>query len=529
MTKRVLFFLMLWTSLVIVADAMDRALVVGVNYYKQPGIRRTEGSVEDAEAIKDVLQTRFSFAPSSITVLRNEKATAQNILLELDRLVKETKYGDRVFFHYSGHGYQVFDDPAPYGDERDGLDEVIAPYDVSAQRVEGGKLKLALTKGSYISDDTINSYIVKLAGRSVVMFFDSCSSGTLSRGITNDASNYSRYLSLNENSRSFSDKDAYSYQPAEPASRDLSLIRDQNLGNGDINGVVVISAASPYQEAFPVKVGNGYRGAAAFLFEQMVRSGNPTLQQIRNKLVQEIQGARFAKQRDNSFQKPEVDVLSKNDLWNKPLYGWAIANTDFQSSSSSAYTNGLESALTNQYSKIKVGFSLKWNGLPEENANKKRFDNIFYLGDELNFTVETNEDGYLYVFVFSANKIAACMFPAYVEKDGNLVPADIANYVKAGVHNFPREASKFPSVKEPYTPYVSTPIGRDVWVAILSKQKFDVDRQSYTWDEVFQLLGLSKIEKIITERTRGAGNKSPVTLTETDWQSAIIAVQSVNQ
>src|ERR1044072_5890505 len=108
MTKRVLFFLMLWTSLVIVADAMDRALVVGVNYYKQPGIRRTEGSVEDAEAIKDVLQTRFSFAPSSITVLRNEKATAQNILLELDRLVKETKHCDRVFLHYSRRRYYQF-------------------------------------------------------------------------------------------------------------------------------------------------------------------------------------------------------------------------------------------------------------------------------------------------------------------------------------------------------------------------------------------------------------------------------------
>jgi hypothetical protein len=510
------------------SEAKDRALVIGVNYYKQKDIQRTEGAVEDAEAIAALLQTRFFFEKSAIVLLRNEEATTARILQELDRIVRETTFGDRIFVHYSGHGYQV-PDASPI-EEADGLDEVITPYDVSTRKAPPGqKVKLELGANTYIPDDTINTYIARLSGRISVMFFDSCSSGTLSRAMGSAARKYSRYLRVDENSRSMSgDLKGYSYVPADAKSRDLSLVKDQNMGDGNVNGAIVISAASAYQEAFPVMVGDTYRGGATYLFEQYLKTGNPTVRQIQERLVEGIKAEEFLRQDDGSFQKPEVDVLSAINLWDSPLFGKPITNTDFQSLSKANYSTGLEAALTNQYSKMKVSLAVEWSGKPEEHRNKPRFPGRFYLDDQLKYQVETSDDGYLYVFIFSADDVATCIFPAYMEDQGKLVAADIENYLKKGPHSFPRKASEFPSVKGDYTPYAMPPKGTDVWVALLSKQKFSFDRQNYTWQEIFDKIGLVKLQEMVEARTRGAGNKSAVKLSDADWQSAIVVVETVD-
>jgi hypothetical protein len=530
MKQKILILLTVLASCTGMSEARDRALVIGVNYYQQAGIPRTEGAAEDALAIQNLLRTRFDFKQSSIVLLKNEEATTARIILELDRIVRETTFGDRVFVHYSGHGYQVPDEPVgdPRRDEKDELDEAITPYDVSASRVSGKRVKLELKADTYISDDTINSYIAKLTGRITVMFFDSCSSGTLSRALGSAAKKYSRYLRLEENSRSMSDGKGYSYVPANPGSRDLSIVKDQSLGDKNVNGAIIISAASAYQEAFPVKVGNVFRGGATYLFEQYLRSGNPTVRQIQENLVEGIKAAPFPREEDGSYQKPEIDVLSAVNLWDRPLFGAPIVNTDHQSPSNANYVTGLESALTNQYSKMKVSLSVEWSGKPEEHRNKPRFPGIFYLDDHMKYTVETSDDGYLYVFIFSANNVANCIFPAYVEKEGETVEADIENYLKRGSHHFPREAPEFPNVKEPYTPYAMKPKGTDVWVALLSKQKFSIDRQNYTWPEIFAKIGLTRLQEMVVARTRGGGNKSPVRLSDADWQSAIVVVETVD-
>lgn len=526
MRLKIFVLIAILASCAVVTQARDRALVIGVSIYQQAGIPPTEGAAEDARAIQNLLETRFGFDPSSIVVLKNEQATTERIILELDRIVKETSFGDRIYVHYSGHGYQVPD--APNGDEKDELDEVITPYDVSARRVYDKKVKLELKAKTYISDDTINSYIAKLTGRITVMFFDSCSSGTLSRSLGSETKKHSRYLRLEENSRSMSDGKGYSYIPASRGSRDLSIVKDSNIGEGNVNGAIIISAASPYQEAFSVRVGETFRGGATYLFEQFLRTGNPTLRQIQERLVEGIKVAPFAREDDGSYQKPEIDVLSATSLWDKPLFGAPIVSTKYQSLSKANYVTGLESALTNQYSKMRVKLSVEWDEKSEENKNRPRFPGLFYLDDRMKYTVETSEDGYLYVFIFSANNVATCIFPAYLEDKGRTVEADIENYLKKGFHYFPREAPEFPSVKEDYTPYAMPPKGTDVWVALLSKQKFSIDRQNYTWAQIFDKIGLTKLQEMVVARTRGVGNKSPVRLSDADWQSAIVVVETVD-
>ena len=70
----------------------------------------------------------YGFPESSIKLLLNADATAQNIEESFQSwLIDSTGPGDRVFFSYAGHGSQLEDDN---GDEEDGFDETLAPYDV---------------------------------------------------------------------------------------------------------------------------------------------------------------------------------------------------------------------------------------------------------------------------------------------------------------------------------------------------------------------------------------------------------------
>lgn len=499
-------------TLAAVAEAKDRALLIGIDYYQQKGIPPTKGAVEDVNAVEKLLVNTLNFTPSSIKVLRNEEATTNNILRELDLIVNETTFGDRVFFQYAGHGYQVPDQPN--GDEKDGLDEVITPYNIAVKKSFGGKVALSLGTGTYISDDTFNDYIAKLSGRGVVMLFDSCHSGTISRSLNVENKKYSRYLRLEEDLRGTADKDAYSYQPKDSGLRDLSVVKDTNLGDGNINGVVIISAASPYQEAFPVAVNNVLRGAVSYLFEQIMKNGNPTLRQIQTALTEKIKGGEFLRGSDGSFQTPQIEVLSKTDLWNQPLFGSAVINADNPQISSANYTVGLQSALTNQFSSLQVKLNLS--------------NTVFHLGDQITYSVETGEEGYLYVLVFSADNAATCIFPATEkdEKTGIWQPLDVNNFLPKGQHNFPRTISQ--SLDDKYVTFAQDPIGKDVFVALLSKKKLPIgEKQNYTWNELFQNIGLHSLKNIVWEKTRGAGKKQLVRETAEQWQTAVVVIETV--
>ena len=147
----------------------------------------------------------------------------------------------------------------------------------------------------------------------------------------------------------------------------------------------------------------------------------------------------------------------------------------------------------------------------------------------MEYTVDISEAGYLYVLVFSANNFATCVFPAYTEKNGKWEGVDTENYLEKGRHIFPRSPKQFPNVKDDYTPAAMLPYGKDVWVALLSKQRLPIgEKQNYTRDELLSRIGLEKIQKEIWERTRGAGNKSTTAkLTDADWQASIIEVETI--
>ncbi len=144
-----------------------RALMVGINKYKQPG-SDLRGCVNDIDDVKANMLAPEGFKAGDITTLTDYDATREAILTGLKQLVASGKSGDFLFFHYSGHGSQVRD---TNGDEPDGMDEIICPTDLSYGN--GG-----FRNG--IVDDEIQTILGGLKpGVGFLMVSDSCNSGTI--------------------------------------------------------------------------------------------------------------------------------------------------------------------------------------------------------------------------------------------------------------------------------------------------------------------------------------------------------------
>ncbi|MFA6923754.1 MAG: caspase family protein [Bacteroidales bacterium] len=103
---------------------MNRALLVGINKY--PGAPLS-GCVNDITDMANFLVKNCKFKMQEIRLLTDSRATAKEILARLKWLITGVKKGDRILFHYSGHGAQVV--TRDKKGEVDGKDEVICPVD----------------------------------------------------------------------------------------------------------------------------------------------------------------------------------------------------------------------------------------------------------------------------------------------------------------------------------------------------------------------------------------------------------------
>jgi len=240
------------------AKAEDRALLVGIDHYQDSRVPATPGAALDARSLAQVARERFGFAPGSIELLVDKDATAERILHEFQTwLIAGTRPGDRVFFFYAGHGSQLPDDN---GDEEDGFDETLAPYDV---RPETGEHE--------IRDDAIGGLIAQLSGRRAVLVFDSCHSGTITRGLPVDGDlpqgGGARYLPRPDEFRKIWQTGGDYRTRGGPPSYLLSSLPgggksflDDSRKLGHLSGIVAISAAGPGGLAFPIRIDGQYRG-----------------------------------------------------------------------------------------------------------------------------------------------------------------------------------------------------------------------------------------------------------------------------
>lgn len=112
--------------LVLSAGAANRALLVGIGEYDQmaTGWGRIHGDA-DVALLKPLL-TKRGF--TDIVTLTNAEAKKKDIVNALRQLAARCKPGDKVYFHFSGHGQPISDENR---DEANGkqFDESIIPYD----------------------------------------------------------------------------------------------------------------------------------------------------------------------------------------------------------------------------------------------------------------------------------------------------------------------------------------------------------------------------------------------------------------
>ncbi len=131
----------------------------------------------DAEEMKAVLMSRGMKA-SNITLLIDAAARKKDIEDKLDSLMRQLHADDFLVVYFSGHGSYQPDEPG--GDEEDGLDEVILPYDTEI----AAPSERATAIRNAIVDDELGRYVDGFSAKGINTWWilDSCHSGTGLRG-----------------------------------------------------------------------------------------------------------------------------------------------------------------------------------------------------------------------------------------------------------------------------------------------------------------------------------------------------------
>ena len=105
----------------------NKALLVGINKYPDPR-NELRGCVNDILDMEHFISATNKVYPNeNIKKLIDRQATKKEMVAQIKWLMQGAEAGDSLLFHYSGHGAQV---PTHYNNiEKDGLDEIICPYD----------------------------------------------------------------------------------------------------------------------------------------------------------------------------------------------------------------------------------------------------------------------------------------------------------------------------------------------------------------------------------------------------------------
>ncbi len=219
-----------------------KALSVGINQYSNPEAN-LRGCVNDSIMIREILRKHFGFKNSDITLLLDHQATQANIIKELHNLVKDAKKGDILVFHYSGHGSNIVDYD---GDELDGFDEIICPYDMDWSNP--------------LSDDKINKILKTEKGVNLTMIMDCCHSGTVNKNFCGP-------------DMSSPVKDRYLFPPTAliPNQRERNELTRRTFHSQKKNYSILISGCEDNQTSADAWIDGAYHGAFTFYLNETLR------------------------------------------------------------------------------------------------------------------------------------------------------------------------------------------------------------------------------------------------------------------
>ena len=199
-----------------------RGLLIGISEYRSSRYWGPLHGIEDAELMRETLQNRFGAQASDLVLLGGVEATAKNIRAQLEVLEEKAQKGEILVFFFSGHGSVVPDQVD--GDETDGVDECLVPYDAPSHRSKK-------FPNSVIRDDEFQEFISRLHEKvgpqgHILLVFDSCHSGTMNRAAIEAG-----------------------FQSKTKAVVDLPVSRDASIQEQLPKGVAVLTACKAFEIA----------------------------------------------------------------------------------------------------------------------------------------------------------------------------------------------------------------------------------------------------------------------------------------
>ena len=290
------------------------ALLIGISKYQPPDnttstVNRKwhnlKGTINDVTSINEVLKAKFGFQEKEIKILLNEQADRESILKALDDLATKAKAnpGIVIVIYYAGHGSQVKNSLSKESDKKD---ESMVPADAWKGALDIRDKELAV-KFNKIVDN----------GGKLTVIYDSCHSGSISRGNPNGYVPVTRMI----DGPDYDAKDAS--EPEKPEEK----------------GALILSAAQDYQFAEEM-MNEEYTEHGAFTYSllQVLRSVPA------NASANEIYTSLMAVMKNRGFD--QVPVLAGMPLrLDKPLFelnNLSSKNTTFIAVEKPAYDKRIE-------------------------------------------------------------------------------------------------------------------------------------------------------------------------------------------
>ena len=267
----------------------NRALLVGINQYPRQPLR---GCINDVQDVRAVLIEKCGFAAADVRLLTEKDATTAGIRDALvEWLLKGAVPGDRLLYHFSGHGSRLL---SPENEVHD----VICPVDFD------------FTPSRALSDADFRTIFAAIpAGAHFNWISDSCHSGDLARSFgMRDV--LPRFLPPPPALAAAIEKAL----AKRPATRSLTRAVEQ------LNGVLIAGCQSD-EESADAKIDGRYSGALTYFLVKELRSATGLTRDIEGVL----RSASDALLADRYHQHPQI--RGQATLIKRPFMAAALASS----------------------------------------------------------------------------------------------------------------------------------------------------------------------------------------------------------
>jgi hypothetical protein len=259
----------------------NKALLVGINKYPNPR-NELKGCVNDILDMGHfITETNKIYEKENVKLLTDKNAHKKEIVAHIKWLMDGAESGDQLLFHYSGHGAQI---PTQHASiEKDGLDEIICPYDFDG------------SPGTTLSDKEFAQLFARIPkGVHFIWISDSCHAADLSRD---------PFIVGEINYRSFHGINSHELQPITAPDYNNSDVAESN---SPLNGAL-LSACASHELSADAFINNRFNGAFThYLINNLVKYG---AYQPMNKIIEYVN---MDLNKNGYDQNPQSEGLLEN-------------------------------------------------------------------------------------------------------------------------------------------------------------------------------------------------------------------------